>query len=231
MIEVQQLVKFYSQKFSLNIDHYSIQPGECVGLVGNNGAGKTTLLSLILDLMKATKGEVLSKGEPVAQNEHWKSYTSAFLDEHFLIDFLTPKEYFEFVGKLRGLAPADTQEFVAHYSDFLTEETIQQKQYIRNLSAGNKSKIGIVAALMGNPELILLDEPFAHLDPTSQNRLKNILDGYKNQPNVSLIISSHDLKHVTEICSRITILHQGQLQKDMATTSETLKELERYFAV
>jgi ABC-2 type transport system ATP-binding protein len=227
MITANNIVKSYKGQVVLNIPHLSINPGETFGLVGNNGAGKTTLFSLLLDLIKADKGEITSKEEGVARSEHWKSYTGAYLDENFLIDFLLPEEYFEFVGKLYGLNKADVQQHLEAFEPLFNGEIMGRKKYIRDLSKGNQKKVGIAGALMGNPEVVILDEPFANLDPSSQIKLRKII--HELPDHMTVLISSHDLNHVTEVCDRIVVLEKGELIRDIYTEENTLKELETYF--
>ncbi|MEM6264882.1 MAG: ABC transporter ATP-binding protein, partial [Bacteroidota bacterium] len=201
------------------------------GLVGNNGAGKTTMFRLLLDLIKPSNGEVMLNENPVAGRDDWKAITGAFLDSGFLIDFFTPEEYFYFVGELRGLDKGQVQDFLAGYKDFFQGEILEQKKYLRDLSQGNQKKAGIIAALMGNPQLIILDEPFANLDPSTQIRLKNLLRELKESHAVTLLISSHDLNHVTEVCERIVVLEHGRISHDLQTEANTLEELEEIFRV
>lgn len=229
MIDVKSLSKKYKGVEVVNIPELQIPKGESFGLVGNNGAGKTTFFRMILDLIRPSSGEVLSKGVSVSQSEEWKYYTGSFLDESFLIDYLTPDEYFEFVGSLHQYSSGDLQEFLAQFEDLFNDEIIGKKKYIRDLSKGNQKKVGIVAALMGNPEIILLDEPFANLDPTTQIRLKVLLKRLSEEKDLTMLISSHDLNHVTEVCERIVILEKGLIQKDIQTNETTLKDLEDYF--
>ena len=228
MIEVKNLKKGYGSTLVLQIDELAIPAGESFGLVGNNGAGKTTLFSLILDLIRASEGHVLSKDINVATSEEWKTFTGSYLDEGFLIEFLTPEEYFNFVGTLNNMSKEDIQNFLNQYSDFFNDEVLQKKKYIRDLSKGNQKKVGIIAALMGNPEVIILDEPFANLDPRSQIKLKKLINDLEDHKTV--LISSHDLSHVTEVCDRIVVLEKGQVVNDIKTTEDTLKQLESYFA-
>ena len=103
-IKIENLKKVYGEKTALDISELTIKSGELVGLVGNNGAGKTTLLRLILDLIKATNGNVLSADKDVSQSDDWKLYTGSFIDGHFLIDFYTPEEYFTFIARLYGIS-------------------------------------------------------------------------------------------------------------------------------
>jgi len=228
MIDIKNLKKGYGQTLVLQIDELNIPAGQSFGLVGNNGAGKTTLFSLLLDLIKASEGYIQSNEINVAESEAWKNFTGSYLDEGFLIDFLTPEEYFYFVGRLHNMSKAEINEFLQQYATFFNDEILGKKKYIRDLSKGNQKKVGIIAALLGNPDIIILDEPFANLDPRSQIQLKNLIN--EIDKSKTILISSHDLSHVTEVCDRIVVLEKGVLVKDIATTSDTLKELELYFA-
>lgn len=230
MITINNISKSYNGVEVLNIDNIDIPKGQNFGLVGNNGAGKTTLFSLLLDLIKPTTGQISSRDVVVSESEDWKPYTSAFIDESFLIGYLTPEEYFYFVGDLRGVSKEDVDRFLTDFTDFFHDEILNKKKYLRDLSKGNQKKVGIVAALIGNPDVVILDEPFANLDPTTQIRLKGILKDISEQKQKTVLISSHDLMHVTDVCKRIVVLEKGELVKDITTTPETLKELEEYFS-
>ena len=231
MIEVKNLIKMYGGVAVLNIPDLSVQKGESFGLVGNNGAGKTTLFSLILDLRRATNGSVFIKGQDVSKSESWKNYTGSYIDENFLIDFLTPEEYFQFIAKLHGLSTGDLKNFYQKYDDLFAGEILGNKKYVRELYKGNQKKVGIGGALLSKPEVLVLDEPVSNLDPSSQIRLKNIYKTMKSEDSVTMLISSHDLNHVTEVCERIVILDRGNIVHDLQTSNKTLEELERYFAV
>jgi len=231
MIQVTDLQKEYNGVTVLNIPFLKISQGESFGLVGNNGAGKTTFFRLILDLIEATTGEVEIDSKKVMRNDDWKSITGSFLDEGFLIDFLTPEEYFNFVAKLHNLSEGDMVLFLESLKDFFNDEILLSKKLIRDFSKGNQKKIGIAAALIGDPKILILDEPFTALDPSSQIRLKRFLVELQTQFNMTMLISSHDLNHVTDVCKRIVVLEKGKIVKDLNTNSDTLKELEAYFAV
>ena len=229
MIEIIDLQKVYGKKVALSIANLCIKEKEFVGLVGNNGAGKTTILSLILDLIKPTNGFVKSKAKLVSKSDDWKDYTGSYLNEGFLIPFLTPFEFLEFIGNLHGKNQTDVKDFFTENTNFFTEE-ISSKKYNRELSAGNKNKLGILASFISEPEILILDEPFSNLDPSSQSWLKSKLK-ILNEEGITILISSHDLKHVTEICNRILLLENGNVIKDTNTNTETLVELENYFNV
>ncbi len=230
MITVHNLTKKYNTNTVLNIGHLEIPKGQSFGLVGNNGAGKTTLFSLLLDLIQPSSGHIINNEVQVDQSEEWKPFTSAFIDESFLIGYLTPEEYFYFIGELRGRNKADVDTLLANYADFFHGEILGQKKYLRDLSKGNQKKVGIVASFIGNPEVVILDEPFANLDPTTQIRLKGIIKDLAAKEGVTVLVSSHDLIHVTEVCERIVVLNKGEVVKDIHTSAETLKELEAFFA-
>lgn len=232
MIQVNNLSKIYNNGVKvLNIANLEIPKGESFGLVGNNGAGKTTFFSLLLDLIQPSSGFIKNNDIQVNTSEAWKPFTAAFIDESFLIGYLTAEEYFYFIGDLRHQNKADIDALLKKHEDFFNGEIIGKKKYLRDLSKGNMKKAGIIAALIGNPEVVILDEPFANLDPTTVNRLKKIIKELADNPDVTVLVSSHDLVHTVEVCTRIVALHKGEVVKDIQTSEETLKELEAFFAV
>ena len=231
MIEAINLSKTYNGVSVLDIQSLHINKGESLGLAGNNGAGKTTFFSLLLDLISPTTGHIKNSGIIVNQNEAWKPFTAAFIDESFLIGYLTAEEYFYFIGDLRAQSKSQIDEFLSPFAEFFNDEILNKRKYLRDLSKGNQKKVGIIAALIGNPEVVILDEPFANLDPTTVSRLKRILREIAADQNRTLLVSSHDLQHTVEVCKRIVVLEKGKIVKDTPTTNETLKELETFFAV
>ncbi|MCD9856485.1 ABC transporter ATP-binding protein [Epilithonimonas sp. JDS] len=230
MITINNLSKVYENKKVLSIETLDFQKGQTIGLVGNNGAGKTTLFSLILDLIEPTSGFVSIDQEKVNESENWKNKVGAFIDETFLIGYLTPEEYFYFLGKLRGQTKIQVDEFLKNFNDFFNGEILNAKKYIRDLSKGNMKKVGIIGALIGTPQIIILDEPFANLDPSTQIKLKNLIRDWSKNSDSTFLISSHDLAHTTEVCERIVVINKGELVRDIETSPETLRDLEQYFA-
>lgn len=231
MIQVSNLRKTYNGVTVLNINNLEIPQGESFGLVGNNGAGKTTFFSLLLDLIEPSNGQITSNHIQVNKSEGWKPFTAAFLDETFLIGYLTPEEYFYFIGELRGQNKADVDALLKKHEDFFNDEILNKKKYLRDLSKGNQKKVGIIATLIGNPQVIILDEPFANLDPSTQFRLKKIIKDIADNTNTTILVSSHDLAHTIEVSNRIVVMNKGEVVKDIKTSAETLQELEQYFAV
>ena len=240
MIQIYNIRKTFGPKTAVDIDNFTIPQGQILGLVGNNGAGKSTLFRLLLDLIEPDKDEsVLKAGEPKITNcgvevnatEEWKDWTGAFLDESFLIDYLTPDEYLHFVSQISNIEPEGEKKLIEESSHFLSGEILGQKKLIRNLSAGQKQKLGILAAMASQPKLLILDEPFNFLDPTSQNALKALLTDYNKKTGATILISSHNLQHTIEICPRIALMEDGKIIRDIDNKAgSALQELEEYFA-
>ena len=229
IIQIRDLKKVFGDKTAVDISELNIEAGSLIGLVGNNGAGKTTLFRLMLDLLKAESGYVLSDGVDVSKSEGWKVYTGSFLDSRFLIEFLTPEEFFYFVGEVYKMSKEVVDERLATYSRFMNDEILGQKKYIRNFSAGNKQKIGIIAAMMIDPKILILDEPFNFLDPSSQIEIRNMIAEVNKQRQTTVFISSHNLNYTTDICDRVILLEKGIVVKDMKNSAEAIAELNSYF--
>ena len=230
MIKINNLKKTFGETTACNIPSFTINDGDILGLVGNNGAGKTTLFRMILDLLKPDEGSVEINGINPAQSEEWKHLTGAFIDEGFLIDYLTPEEYFSFIGKISGIHQKEMEGKFALYEALAGGEVFGQKKLIRNLSAGNKQKVGIISALIREPQLVILDEPFNFLDPTTQNVLKRTLTQYAERTHATIIISSHNLQHTIDISNRIALLEKGVIIRDMTNEDGSARqELTDYF--
>ena len=232
MIKIDNLTKYFGENKALDINQLQIAEGSIVGLVGNNGAGKTTMLRLILDLCKANSGSVLSAGKDVSKFEEWKEYTGSFLDSGYLIEFLKPEEYFTLIGELNHISKEDLQMRLSRFDAFMNGEILGKKKLIKNYSAGNKQKIGIVAAMIINPKVLLLDEPFNFLDPSSQMEMLRLLKEMNSEVGTTMILSSHNIELVSEISSRIILLEKGIIKKDIsATAGEAIEELRTYFSI
>lgn len=230
MIQIENLKKQFGETCACDIPSFTINDGDILGLVGNNGAGKTTLFRLLLDLLKADDGTVMIDDVNPAESEAWKQYVGAYIDEGFLIDFLTPEEYFAFLGKISGMKQAEVDERLQQFERFANGEVFGQKKLIRNLSAGNKMKVGIISALFRQPKTVILDEPFNFLDPTSQLVLKHLLRDYAANTGATILISSHNLQHTIDISTRIALLEHGQIIRDLPNENGSANaELQEYF--
>ena len=231
-IIIENLRKNFGEKTAVNINQFEIPSGQILGLVGNNGAGKSTLFRLMLDLIKADEGRVLMGSTDVSQTEEWKSWTGAFVDESFLIDYLTPDEYFQFVARISGTPDEEYQSFLARFEHFMAGELMGQNKLIRNLSAGNKQKVGIVAAMLLRPKVLILDEPFNFLDPSSQSAIKNLLLEYNRETGATILVSSHNLQHTVDISPRIALLENGVIIRDIDNADgKAQEELKNYFKI
>ena len=230
MITISNLKKQFGETIACDIPELTINDGAILGLVGNNGAGKTTLFRMLLDLLKPDEGEVALDGVNPALSENWKATTGAYIDEGFLIDFLTPEEYFAFIGKITDMTQEEVDERLKDFERLAGGEVFGQKKLIRNLSAGNKQKVGIISALFNRPKLVILDEPFNFLDPSSQNILKHELTAYAQQTGATILVSSHNLLHTIEIFTRIALMEKGHIIRDITLVDESSKkDLENYF--
>ena len=230
MITISNLKKQFGETIACDIPELTINDGDILGLVGNNGAGKTTLFRMLLDLLKPDEGEVALDGVNPAFSENWKATTGAYIDEGFLIDFLTPEEYFAFIGKITDMTQEEVDERLKDFERLAGGEVFGQKKLIRNLSAGNKQKVGIISALFNRPKLVILDEPFNFLDPSSQNILKHELTAYAQQTGATILVSSHNLLHTIEISTRIALMEKGHIIRDITSVDESSKkDLENYF--
>jgi len=229
MITAEKLLKKFGTTTAVDIEYLNIPRGEIFGLVGNNGAGKTTFMRLCLDLLKPEEGHVLSKSERVFQSDHWKNYTGSYIDTNFLIEFLKPEEYFDFIGSLYELKDEDVKQRLENLKPLMNGEILDQKKYIRNLSTGNKHKTGIIGALISGPEVLVLDEPFNFLDPSSQINLKQILRKLNAEENCTMIISSHNLNHISDISTRICLLEKGKIILDLQNNEQAMVKIESYF--
>lgn len=239
-IIIKDLRKTFGEKVAVDIPELTIHSGELLGLVGNNGAGKSTLFRLILDLIKADTGSVRMSGKygetpvdiNVTETEIWKDWTGAFVDEGFLIDYLTPDEYFQFIARLTDTSDEQLQEFLAQYQHFMADELAGQKKLIRTLSAGNKQKVGIMAAMLLRPQVLILDEPFNFLDPSSQNAIKHLLKKYNEKTGATILVSSHNLQHTVDISDRIVLLEHGKVIHDIDNKEKQAQDiLENYFEI
>ena len=230
MITISNIKKAFGKTVASDIPSFVINDGDILGLVGNNGAGKTTLFRMILDLLKPDEGQVTINDVNPAESEEWKDWTGAYIDDSFLVDFLTPEEFFAFLGKINNIPQEEVDARLQPFERLAGGEIFGQKKLIRNLSAGNKQKVGIMSALLLRPKLVILDEPFNFLDPSSQNILKHILTDYNRETGATILISSHNLAHTIDISTRIALLEKGQIIRDLPNAEGSARaELENYF--
>ncbi len=230
MITLSQLTKQYKGVTVLDVPELTLNEGGIIGLVGNNGAGKTTMMSLILDLIKATSGQVTIDGKPVNEDPVWKTFTGSYLDASFLIEFYTPEEFFAFVAEAYSISREELARRLTQYETLMDGEILGKKKVIHDFSNGNRQKIGIIAAMLVNPRFLVLDEPFNYLDPSSQIVVAKLISQMSRELGTTVLVSSHNLNSISDICDRILLLEKGKLLMDKAhVPGEKDAELEAYF--
>ena len=220
-ILIDNLKKRYGDTVACDIGHLELLPGQLIGLVGNNGAGKTTLFRLLLDLVRADEGHVEIDGIDPSKSEDWKARVGAYIDESFLIDYLSSREYLQFLAKANNMSDMPALSIMPDDPDKL----------IRQLSAGNKQKVGIAGAMLHQPGLLVLDEPFNFLDPSGQIQLKHVLQQYMEScPDAVVLLSSHNLHHTVDISTRVLLMEHGRVVSDLDNTDQQAREtLNSYF--
>lgn len=229
-IELNNLKKQYNSNVVLDVPSLAIGGGELVGLVGNNGAGKTTMMRLMLDLIQATSGSVTVDTMNVAEDPAWKSVTGSYLDSTFLIDIYTPEEFFGFVAEAYDISEQDLKLRLQEYEALMNGEILGTGKLIHDFSNGNRQKIGIIAAMIVNPQLLVLDEPFNYLDPSSQIVVAKLISKMNRDLGTTVVVSSHNLNSINDICDRILLLDKGRVMMDKPHVPGSAdQELEDYF--
>ncbi len=229
-IQLIALKKRYAATLAVDIPTLTIRPGELVGLVGHNGAGKTTLLRLVLDLITPTEGQVLLNGKNVRHTNDWKRHTAAYLDESFLIPFLTPGEYLEVVAQIYGLSASTYRRRLAELAPFLDQSLLKERKYLRDLSAGNRQRVGLAATLLVSPRLLILDEPFEHLDPSARKQFHELIRTCNATHATTVLLATHNLSEVKNLVQRVLLMEAGRLIYDQPNTPTTWKQVHNYFA-
>ena len=222
MIEVQQLTKVYGSFPAVSDVSFTLRPGEICGYLGPNGSGKTTTLKLLTGLLKPTRGRIFFGGTDIRQQMiDYRRVLGYVPEEPHVYSYLTGPEYLQLVGRLRGIPETALEEKI---EQFLRPLSLWADRYtpISSYSKGMRQKILIAAALLHNPKVILLDEPFSGLDVASSLTLKNLLKSLAAQGRI-VLYSSHVLEVVERVCSRVIILHGGRVLADDSV--ERLRDL------
>ena len=230
MITLSHLKKTYGGVTALDVPELSIGEGQIVGLVGNNGAGKTTMMRLILDLIRADQGYVTIDGKRVDLYPVWKTFTGSFLDGTFLIDFYTPEEFFDFIAEAYEFSREELARRLRTYETLMNDEIMGKGKLIHDHSNGNRQKIGIIGAMLVNPRVLILDEPFNYLDPSSQIVVAKLIREMNRDLGTTVLVSSHNLTSINDLCDRLLLLEKGHLLMDKAHVPGSIDpELEAYF--
>ncbi|HZO52375.1 MAG TPA: ABC transporter ATP-binding protein, partial [Bryobacteraceae bacterium] len=209
MLELRHVTKRYSGIAVVNDVSFTARAGEVTGYLGPNGSGKSTTLKMITGLIEPSEGEILVNGEPVERD--WVAHRQRFgyvPEEPQLYPHLTGAEYLEMVGRLRGLDPGQLAEKIIRLLRLFGLEG-DRHVAIASYSKGMRQKILLSAALLHNPQLVFLDEPFSGLDVNSALVVRGVIQALAREGR-AVLLSSHELEVVEKVCSRVVILHKGR---------------------
>lgn len=210
MIFLENVEKKFGSKVALHNISFSIKKGEVVGLLGPNGAGKTTTMRIMLGFLQPTDGSVkVDNMNPTKQRIAISRVTGYLPENNPLWGEMLVREYLLFVSKAKN-ENVVRDELANIIEDCHLSEVLEEK--IENLSRGFKQRVGLAAALLGNPEILVLDEPTSGLDPLEQEKIRKLLK--KLQKNKTIILSTHILSEVEAVCNRVIIIHRGKVVHD-----------------
>ncbi len=210
MLRVEHLSKSFEHVHAVANLTFNIRKGEIYGLLGPNGSGKTTTIKLILGLLEPDQGNISVMGlDPEKDEVELKNRIGYVSEEPLIYKSLSPKELFNFIASIRQLKDANLSEKLAQYLDSLGAVEYYER-LISTLSRGNKQKIQIIAAILHDPELLIMDEPLAGLDAKSVKVVKEILELH-TQRGGSVLFSTHIMEVAEDICDRIGIIVEGSL--------------------
>ena len=231
MLELRSVSKLYSKIPAVQDVSFSAFPGQVTGYLGHNGSGKSTTLKMISGLINPTQGEILFCGEPIERNRiTYRGRFGYVPEEPHLYPQMSGEEYLEMVGQLRGLPEPQLSRKI---DGFLQLLSLQENRHvaISAYSKGMRQKVLLAAALLHNPDLVLLDEPFTGLDVSSVLVLRKLLQELAARGKV-VLFSSHELETVERVCSRVVILYQGKVvANDSIENLRTLMSLPNLEAI
>jgi len=212
MIEVINLKKNYDKKVAVNNLNFQIQKGEIIGLLGPNGCGKTTTIAMILGLLKPTSGQVIINGKNIEKERIYLLNQMNFISPYVeLPKKLTVKENLEVYARLYGVKKINykikTLSDQLRLNDFLNKKTGE-------LSSGQKNRISLAKALINDPEILLLDEPTASLDPETGDYIRSFIENYCSNKKISILLASHNMNEVERLCNKIMMMKNGSIIDD-----------------
>jgi ABC-2 type transport system ATP-binding protein len=225
MIVVKNLTKYYGEKLAVSEINFELKKGEIVGLLGLNGSGKTTTIRMLTGFLIPTEGEIYIDGVSNFQDPIEAKRKIGYLPETPpLYEDLTIQDYLEFVSKIKGIPSETFQSEIDRVTSKTNLGTVK-KSFIGSLSLGYRKRVGIAQALLGNPEVVIMDEPISGLDPEQILDMRNLIGKLAGKHTV--LISSHILSEMYKTCDRFLIIHEGKLKFDY-TKDELEQELGRF---
>lgn len=221
MIEVKNLVKKYGDHLAVDGLSFTIEPGKIYGFLGPNGAGKSTTMNVMTGYIASTEGEVLINGHNILEEPEKAKKCIGYLPEQPPLYFdMTVMEYLKFAAELKKIPKSDRKKMIEEVMD-LVKITDVQDRLIKNLSKGYKQRVGLAQAVMGYPEVIILDEPTVGLDPKQIIEIRDLIKKLGDKHTV--ILSSHILSEVSAVCDYVMIIAHGKLVA--SDTTENLSKL------
>lgn len=209
MIEVKNLVKKYGNYTAVNNLSFKVEKGQVYGFLGPNGAGKSTTMNIIIGYLSATSGEVIINGHNIFEEpQEAKKYIGYLPELPPLYQEMTVKEYLKFVAELKKIPKKDRLDMIDQAME-MTKITDMQDRLIRHLSKGYKQRVGFAQAILGFPEIIILDEPTVGLDPKQIIEIRDLIK--KLSEDHTIILSSHILSEISAVCDKILIINKGEL--------------------
>ncbi len=192
MVNVSNLELMLKGNFRLAVEKLVVKKQSFTQLMGANGSGKSSLLKAILDLYPARCGTITINGKDILVDESWRTQTGVYLSDSYLPGFMNALEYFKFITVIRKLSVGNIEEYMlAQFPQLINADMLNPRKLIRELSTGNQCRVGVIGSLIGNPDLLILDEPFAHMDEHALVQLKDLLENlHKN--GKTILITCHD---------------------------------------
>ena len=220
MVRAENLTKRYGQHVAIDRLNFNIEKGEVLGFLGPNGAGKSTTMNIITGYLSATDGRVVVDGLDVLEHPDEVKRKIGYLPElpPLYLD-MTVIDYLRFVGELKRVSKADIGDDLSRIMDIVQIEDVK-KRLIKNLSKGYKQRVGLAQALIGNPEILILDEPTIGLDPKQIIEIRNLIKSLREDHTI--ILSSHILPEISAVCERILIINRGTI-----VASDTVENLSK----
>lgn len=206
MLEVKNAKMMYGDLVAVHDLSFTIKPGDIFGLLGTNGAGKTTTFRMIMGLLDPSAGSVTYHGEKVGY--HTVNEIGYMIEERSLLTKITVKELMLFFGRLKDMAPTTILERLDYWLDRFAITEYRDKK-IKELSKGNQQKIQFISAIINNPRLLVLDEPFSGLDPINMKLFVDVIYDFQKQ-GAMVVFSSHQLDHVESFCEEVIVLERGR---------------------
>lgn len=212
MIEVQNLTKTFNGKTVLNGITFEVKEGEIFGYLGPNGAGKTTTMRITLGLLKPTSGNALVLGQNLGENEGLRNKVGVLLENDGVYDKLSAYENLDYYAQLYGLSDSiERKRRIEELLDFVGLSN-RKKDKVGNFSKGMKRKLGLVRAMIHNPDILFFDEPSSGLDPEAQRMVRDLILRLSTEEKRTVFLNSHDLDEVQRVCTKIAILQDGEIK-------------------